>query len=511
MSEREQPPADHEMSEHVYKRLVQAVVDYAIYMLDADGRISSWNPGAERAKGYVAREVLGTHFSRFFTEEDRKAGRPAAALEAARRTGRYEEEGWRIRKDGTRFWVVAVLDAIRDDAGKVVGFAKVTRDITERKEAERRLQEAREQLFHSQKMEALGQFTGGLAHDFNNLLTAILGGTELARRQAEDNDRLRRHLDNIREAAQRGSAITRQLLAFASRQPLEPVLLDLNEHLHSASNLIRQSLRANIQLTTEATGQLWSAEIDPRQLELALLNLALNARDAMPDGGTVRFSAVNRSLSGDVDGLAGEFVAISVADEGTGIPPEIRDRVFEPFFTTKSFGQGTGLGLSQVYGFARQSKGAVTVDSEVGRGTTVTLYLPAHRSEGKPEAPATASRGDILVVEDDLMLAEMASELIGEMGFAVHVAHSAKEALAVLQRSPPFDLIFSDVVMPGGMSGLELARRVRSRFPEVPILLTTGFSDSLGGRSVEFTVLPKPYEPERLLAAVAEAVRARGV
>jgi PAS domain S-box-containing protein len=490
----------------LYERLVQAVVDYAIYMVDNDGRVTSWNAGAERIKGYRAEEVLGTHFSRFFTEEDRKAGKPQRALDTARRTGRFEDEGVRVRKDGTRFWVTAVLDAIRDSAGNVIGFAKVTRDITERKEAERRLQEAREQLFRAQKMETLGQFTGGLAHDFNNLLTAVLGAAELARRQAGDNERLKRHLDSIRAAAQRGSAITKQLLAFASRQPLEPKLIDLNEQLQTISGLIRQSLRGNIELVTEASSRLWSIEADPNQLELAILNLALNARDAMADGGVVRLTAANRSLDGEIEGLVGEFIAISVIDKGTGIAPEIRNRIFDPFFTTKGFGQGTGLGLSQVYGFAKQSKGAVAVDTEVGKGTTVTLYLPA-RSTHVETAEAGANRGRVLVVEDDLMLAEMAAELIGEMGYHVQVAHNAQEALAIVQRSGPFNLVFSDVVMPGGMSGLELARKVRTRYPEMPILLTTGFSDALAGRPVEFPVLMKPYEPDRLSTAVSEQVR----
>jgi PAS domain S-box-containing protein len=507
MSDKE--PAAQTLAEpphELYERLVQAVVDYAIYMIDSDGRVTSWNAGAERIKGYRADEVLGTHFSRFFTEEDRRAGKPQRALDTARKTGRFEDEGWRVRKDGTRLWVTAVLDAVRDRNGSVIGFAKVTRDITERKEAERRLQEAREQLFRSQKMETLGQFTGGLAHDFNNLLTAVLGAAELARRQAGDNEKLKRHLDSVRAAAQRGSAITKQLLAFASRQPLEPKLLDLNQQLQEVSGLIRQSLRGNIELVTETNSRLWAVEADPSQLELAVLNLALNARDAMPEGGAVRIAAANLSLSGEVEGLVGEFVAISVIDKGTGIAPEIRNRIFDPFFTTKGFGHGTGLGLSQVYGFAKQSNGAVSVDTEVGKGTTVTIYLPA-KSGKAAEVAKTGSRGRVLVVEDDLMLAEMAAELIGEMGYQVQVAHNAQEALAIMQRSEPFHLVFSDVVMPGGMSGLELARKMRSRYPELPILLTTGFSDALAGRPVEFPVLMKPYEPDRLSLAVNEQVR----
>jgi PAS domain S-box-containing protein len=491
-------------SERRFRLLVEGVTDYAIYMLDADGRITNWNAGAQRFKGYTFEEIVGHHFSEFYTPEDREAGVPTIALETARAEGRYEAEGWRVRKDGTRFWANVVIDAIRNEAGDLIGFAKITRDVTEQRDAALRLEETREQLYQAQKMDALGQLTGGLAHDFNNLLTAILGSAELGLRYVGDNPRLSKMLDNIRASAQRGGALTRQLLAFARRQPLAPTSVNLNEQLPVTAALLRHSLRADIDLISEISDQTWQVEADPGQLELALLNLGFNARDAMPTGGTLRIGARNVTLDGDVGGLTGDFVAISVTDTGSGMPLEIRDRVFEPFFTTKPFGQGTGLGLSQVYGFAKQSNGTVTIDSEVGRGTAVTLYLPA-RSAVPSEPPighgSPAAR--VLVVEDDPNLAELAADIMRELDYEPVVVHGAADALAAINRGDDFQLVFSDVVMPGGISGMEMARRMRLRRPELPILLTSGYSETAtAAGGPEFPLLLKPYELNDLRQAI---------
>jgi PAS domain S-box-containing protein len=499
-------------SERRFRLLVQGVVDYAIYMLDPEGRVTNWNAGAQRIKGYDAEEIVGQHFSRFYAPEDAQAGRPARALEIAAREGRYEAEGWRVRKDGTRFWASVVIDAIRDEDGKLIGFAKITRDVTERRDAQTRLEESREQLFQSQKMEALGQLTGGLAHDFNNLLTAIIGGAELALRQSGDDPKLRRLLEGVRAAGHRGSELTKQLLSFARRQVLEPANIDLRKHLPNTVQLLRHSLRGDINLVVETTEGLWPVRTDPGQLELALLNLGINARDAMPEGGELRLAARNVTLDGEVGGLRGEYVAISVSDTGVGIPPEIRSRIFEPFFTTKSFGHGTGLGLSQAYGFAEQSNGAIQIESEVGKGTTVTIYLPsvaAAETGSGPVEQDDSAQPAVLVVEDDPFVAELAAELIREIGFEPHVAHSAAEALAVLTRIPGIQLVFSDVVMPGGMSGVELARKIRQRFPELPILLTTGFSEGVAAARDEFPVLSKPYRMEQLADSLKALMEGR--
>ena len=291
------------ITEDPFELLVRSIVDYAIYMLDPDGHVSSWNAGAERIKGFVAEEIVGKHFSVFYTVEDRGAGVPKKVLETARNEGRFEGEGWRVRKDGTRFWASVVVDAIRDDKGKLVGFAKITRDMTEKREAQLRLEESREQLFRSQKMEALGQLTGGLAHDFNNLLTAILGASDLASRNMGNPEKLKRMLDGIRNSAQRGASLTKQLLAFARAQPLELKSVDVRHFLEDVTTLLRPSLRTDIEIVIETTDQLWNVEADAGALELSLLNLAFNARDAMKEGGKLRISATNEILSGEPEGL----------------------------------------------------------------------------------------------------------------------------------------------------------------------------------------------------------------
>src|SRR5437764_11895650 len=370
-------------------------------MLDPEGRVTNWNAGAERIKGYSPAEIIGEHFSRFYTPEDFHVGVPKRALEAARSAGRYEAEGWRVRKDGTRFWASVVIDAIKDEDGKLIGFAKITRDMTEKREAQLRLEESRQQRVRSQKMEALGQLTGGLAHDFNNLLTAIMGASELALRSLGDPEKLKRMLDGVRGSAQRGASLTKQLLAFARAQQLEIKQIDLKGFFGELTTLIRPSLRSNIELVTEISDQMWPVDADAGALELVLLNLAFNARDAMKEGGKLKISAHNVVLSGEPDGLKGEHVALKIADTGTGMTPEVMERVFEPFFTTKGYGEGTGLGLSQVFGFAKQIGGEITVESKPGKGATFTLFLPASRgaiSNDTPQANGKQALGGVLIV-----------------------------------------------------------------------------------------------------------------
>ena len=497
------------ITDDAFRLLVQSVVDYAIFMLDAEGHVTNWNPGAERIKGYKPKEIVGQHFSRFYTPEDRERGVPKRALETARKTGRYEAEGWRMRKDGTRFWASVVIDAVRGENGEILGFAKVTRDMTEKREAQLRLEESREQLFRSQKMEALGQLTGGLAHDFNNLLTAILGASDLASRNLEKPDKLRTLLDGIRNSAQRGASLTKQLLAFARAQPLDIKSVDLKSFLGDVTTLLRPSLRSNIELVIELADQLWKVDVDEGALELSLLNLAFNARDAMKDGGTLKISAINQLLEGKPEGLRGNHVALRVADSGTGMSPETMDRVFEPFFTTKTFGEGTGLGLSQVFGFAKQLGGAVTVESKPDEGSAFIIYLPASKTAPATDvshADGVPARGRALIVEDDLLVAELAAGMFEELGFEPIVSHSAREALEELAGGERPQVMFSDVVMPGGISGIELAHKVRTRFPELPILLTTGYSEDVGGTH-GFTILQKPYELDSLTRALAGVLR----
>ena len=493
-------------AERRFRLLVQGVTDYAIYMLDPEGKVTNWNPGAERIKGYSPTEIVGQHFSRFYTPEDFAAGVPVKALQTARDTGRYEAEGWRVRKDGSRFWASVVIDAIRDESGEIIGFAKITRDMSEKRNDHLRLEESREQLFRSQKMEALGQLSGGLAHDFNNLLTAILSACELALRSIDNLEKVRRMLESVRGSAQRGASLTKQMLAFARAQPLTLQQIELKQFLSDVTTLARPALRSSIELVTEISDQLWPIDADPGALELALLNLAFNARDAMKDGGTLTISAHNVVLEGKPEGLRGNFVALGVADTGTGMSAKVMDRVFEPFFTTKNYGEGTGLGLSQVFGLAKQIGGAIAVKSKAGEGAAFTLYVPASRSLRGDESPNGQALGRVMVVEDDSLVAELAAGMLNELGFDASVAHSAKEALDQLAAGEKPKLVFSDIVMPGGLSGIELAHKIRDRFPELPILLTTVYSEQVGGTH-GFPVLQKPYELGALASALGGVLK----
>jgi PAS domain S-box-containing protein len=360
-----------------YELLVRAVVDYALYMIDPQGRIVTWNTGAERIKGYRAEEVIGRSLEMFFPQEDRLQGKPQQLIATAVRDGHVQDEGWRIRKDGSRFWALAVLDAVHDDAGNLIGLAKITRDMTERHEAQQHLDEVRAQLFQAQKMEALGQLTGGMAHDFNNLLTVIIGSSDLARR-SKDPERIQLLLENIHEAGLRGRELTQNLLTFARRRAPQAQLLDLITSLKATSALLDQALPESISLDLEIGPDPFPVRVDANQLEMALLNLVFNARDAMEErGGRILLQTQNQRLNGEWEDLNGDFLLLSVIDDGPGIAPEVQARIFEPFFTTKKFGKGTGLGLSQVYGFARNAGGSIRVESTLGEGTRMTLYLPA--------------------------------------------------------------------------------------------------------------------------------------
>ncbi|MFK0309751.1 nitrogen regulation protein NR(II) [Pseudomonas sp. NPDC090233] len=363
-----------------YEQLVQSVVDYAIYMLDPSGRVVSWNAGAERIKGYRAEEVIGRHFSLFFTPQDCAAGRPDLLIKQALEEGVAQDEGWRLRKDGTQFWALAALDVIRDDVGQIIGLAKVTRDITDRRESALQLDAIRAQLFQAQKLEALGQLTGGLAHDFNNLLTIIITSAKLAL-GSQDPVRVQRMLEHILDAGQRGTELTQQLLTFARHRQLDVSLIAPATVLASTRNLLEHALPRDIVLQERLQPDLPFIEVDAGQLQMVLLNLLFNARDAIGERGTICIALDAVALSGEVDGMHGPFVCFEVRDDGAGIDPQVLLRIFEPFFTTKPFGKGTGLGLSQAYGFAKQSNGAITVDSTVGVGTCMRLYLPASRQD----------------------------------------------------------------------------------------------------------------------------------
>ncbi len=335
-------------SERQFAYLVSGVTDYALYMLDTEGRVSSWNAGGQRIKGYTPVEIIGQHFSRFYTDNDQANGRPARALQIAREQGRYEEEGWRVRKDGSFFWASVIIDPIRDDAGNLIGYAKITRDITERRNAQVSLERVQQQLAESQKMDALGQLTGGVAHDFNNLLMVVTGHIHTLKSLAADNPKALRAAQAIELAAQRGANLTRQLLTFSRRQRLNPEAIDVRQRIDSIREVLMSGLGGNVRLLVDISNDIWPVTVDVGEFEIALVNLIINARDAMPDGGSVTVSAAN-VMVGDEDTIEpGPYVAICVEDSGVGIPKDIISKVFEPFFTTKAVGKGTGLGLSQV-------------------------------------------------------------------------------------------------------------------------------------------------------------------
>ncbi|MYM82752.1 PAS domain S-box protein [Duganella sp. FT50W] len=372
-----QPSVDAIEAER-FRQFIMGVTDYAIYMLSPQGVVITWNAGAQRFKGYHPDEIIGQHFSIFYTDEDRANVRPAKALAVARASGKFEDEGWRVRKDGSRFWANVVIDPIVNPEGELLGFAKVTRDITERRVAAEQLERAREQLFQSQKLEALGKLTGGIAHDFNNLLSVIMNGLELLR-MARDPAIVSRSIDTMSRAAQRGAALTQQLLAFARQQPLLLAPHDAAQVIRSFETVLHRALPDAMRLHLRLDDGLPPALLDPTQFESALLNLVVNARDAMDGCGDVHLGLSAVTLAdGEVARLpAGRYVRIDVRDGGMGMTPDTMARAIEPFFTTKEVGKGTGLGLSQVYGLMQQCDGALTLASRVGEGSTVSLYFPA--------------------------------------------------------------------------------------------------------------------------------------
>ena len=495
-------------SERRFRLLVQGVTDYAIYMISPDGLVTNWNAGAERIKGYTHAEIAGRHFSCFYTPEDMNAGLPARALETARRNGRYEAEGWRQRKDGSRFWAGVVIDPIYD-AGTLIGFAKITRDLTER-------QETQTQLLQSQKMEAVGQLTGGLAHDFNNLLTGISGSLELMKArlaQGRIND-LERYMTAAQGAASRAAALTHRLLAFARRQTLDPKPIAANRLISDMEELVQRTVGPGIKVETVLAVGLWPTLCDPNQLENAILNLCINGRDAMPDGGCLTLETANTWLdqrgARERDMQPGQYVAICVTDTGTGMPPDVVARAFDPFFTTKPIGHGTGLGLSMIYGFAKQSGGQARIYSEVGTGTTVRIYLPRHHGEIETDAlqvavndARRAKLGEtVLIVDDEPTVRMLVTEVLAELGYAAIEAADSASGLKVLQSDVRIDLLITDVGLPGGLNGRQMADAVKGRRPNLRVLFITGYAENAafgnGYLEPNMHVLTKPFSMEVL-------------
>lgn len=501
-------------TEEQFRRLTQSTTEYSICMLDENGRVANWNSGAQRIDGYAPEGIIGKHFSRFYTEEDRAADVPASMLSTAAKNGRVENEGWHVRKDGSRFWANIIFDAIPEHDGRIIGYAMITRDITEQKETQKALEEAREALFQSQKMDAIGQLTGGLAHDFNNLLAEIIGSLQLAELRLSQKrfDDLSRYLNFAQTASTRAAALTHRLLAFARRQTLDTKPTNIEHLIKDMKELIDRTMGPAINVVVAPENDLWHAMVDPNQLENALLNLCINARDAMPSGGDVTIMATNledEQRTPDYDLEAGAYIELTVRDTGTGMPNDVIDRAFEPFFTTKPIGEGTGLGLSMVYGFARQSGGQARIQSKIGSGTTITLYLPrcppassaANEIEEIAEMPPHEGT-NALIVDDEATLRSLLQEMMMSMGFNVSLASDASEALKCISSNHQLNLLVTDVGLPGGMNGRQLADAVRSTRPDLKILFITGYAENSimnrGRMPPGMHILTKPFTIEQL-------------
>ncbi|MBN9088681.1 MAG: MASE4 domain-containing protein [Reyranella sp.] len=469
------------------------------------GYFIALNPAWTRLLGWREDEVRHLHVDELRHPDDierSRAGRArlAAGVPTVRMENRFRH------KDGSWRWISWTMTA---DQGLIY---VAGRDVTAEKEAQAALRKAEADAAHRQKMEALGQLTGGVAHDFNNLLMIVSGFIPRLRARAQGDTRAQEAVQAIEIAAQRGASLTRQLLSFARRQPINPTAIKVDEHLTALRTLLDGTVGSQIALTISATSDTWPVTVDANEFELAVLNLVLNARDAVAGDGAIALSARNVVLDGDEtpEKLTGEFVAVCVADTGHGIAPEILGKVFDPFFTTKQADKGTGLGLSQVHGFTHQSGGTAVIDSPPGKGTVVTLYLPRTQAvaEAAPaERAESAPGGMALLVEDNAEVAEVAREMLSQLGYTVRLAADVRAALGAIGREP-FDLVVSDIVMPGSMNGVELAQTIRADKPNLPILLVTGYAGS-AGESPDFPVLRKPYRFEQMRQAIADLLGKR--
>ncbi|MEO7037916.1 MAG: ATP-binding protein [Polyangiaceae bacterium] len=506
--------AIHE-SEDRFLRLVNGVKDYALYTLDIAGNIASWNAGAELIEGYTELEVLGKHLSIFNDATDTASGHAHRNLAAAAATGRTQEEGWRVRKDGSTFWASVVLSSIQDSAGHLIGFAKIVRDLTERRGFQQQLQQA-------QKLEAVGSLAAGVAHDFNNLLSVILSYSELLALGLKDDDPMRADLQEIRKAGGLAATLTRRLLAFGHQQLLQPKVVDLCQVVAGMERMLRRIIGEDVELVTNFAPECGKVRVDPGQLEQVVLNLVVNARDAMLDGGKLTIDANEVVLS---EGFAAEHIGVtagphamlSVTDTGIGMDAVTQARIFEPYFTTKQPGKGTGLGLASVFGIVKQSGGTIWVQSALGHGTTATIYLPiVDRDEPltpsslPPAAMSLDGTETILLVEDDESVRVLVRTILRKYGYTVLDAQSGGDAFLLCEQyTAGIDLLLTDVVMPR-MSGRQLAERLLLVRPKMKVLYMSGYTDDAVMRHGIFysslAFIEKPITPEALARKVRKAL-----
>jgi len=500
-----------------FRVFVNGVRDYALYMLDPSGYVVSWNAGAERVKGYTAKEILGKHLSTFYEPADVKDGRPQRTLAAAVATGRAEEEGWRVRKDGSTFWANVVLAPLHDAAGILLGFAKVTHDLTERRHLE-------EQLHQSQKMEAIGILAGGLAHDFNNLLSIVLSYSELLAADLKDDDPMRGDLGEIHHAGLRGVALMRQLLAFSRQQVLHPRLVDLTQVVQGMDRMLRRLIGEDVELSVICAPVLGKVLVDPGQMEQVIMNLAVNARDAMPGGGKLTIETaevvLDQGYASAHPGVEpGPHIVLAVSDTGAGMDEATKARMFDPFFTTKEAGKGTGLGLATVFGIIRQSRGTISARSEPEKGTEISIYFPTadkdaieRVSSNPPPHPVLGGSETILLVEDDEPVRVLTRTILRRYGYDVVEAQSGGDAFLLCEQHPTaIHLLLTDVVMPR-MSGAQLADRLVAIRPEMKVLYMSGYANDavlrqgVLGRPAAF--IQKPITPEALARKVRDTLDA---
>jgi len=493
-------------SEQMAQAIINTAID-AFIQMDESGIILDWSPHAEAMLGWSRSEAVGASADDLIVPELQRDANNHWVSKFLYDVG-SGAKGWRfeaplLHRDGSEIFTEMSLTELRRGEGHIIN--AFIRDITQKRAAE-------EQLIQAQKMESVGQLTGGIAHDFNNMLTVITGTIEILAEAVKDEPHLARIVTLISEAADRGTELTANLLAFARKQPLQPVEIDVNALVNEVGRLLSPTLGRQIEIKTALGGDVWPALVDPGQLSSALVNLAINARDAMPDGGTLTFATSNITLGGRVASADGVdrpdlYVVVEVTDTGTGVPEAIRDKIFDPFFSTKETGQGTGLGLSMVFGFAKQSGGNIEVDSEEGRGTTFRLYLPKADGDAsqlplEDDLQPTGGTETILCVEDDASVRANVTTQLESLGYTVITASNAAEALAIVDGGAEFDLLFTDIVMRGKMNGKQLAERMRLRWPSLRVLLTSGYTDHTiirDGRLVpDFFFLPKPYRRPQL-------------
>jgi PAS domain S-box-containing protein len=537
-------------SEERFRLIVESFQDYAVFMLDSEGRVTLWNRGAERIWGYPQEEVLGQSFACFNTPEEQAAKTPAEILRQTIADGRHEEEGWRTRKDGSRFWANVVYATVRDDKGELIGFSAVTRDVTDRKRAENELQRLNagmqehiaeqteelirtiaqrerlhEELLQAQKMESIGTLAGGIAHDFNNLLNVILGYTSLLEQSTANPTQISAGVEVIKETVTRGSSLVRQLLAVARKSETQFERVEINGLLQGLQALLQETFPKTIDVFLRLEPTLPTLTADPNQIHQAMLNLCLNSRDAMPEGGELLLK------TGTISGIElrrhfqearqEQYVRISVTDTGLGIDKAIKNRVFEPFFTTKSQGHGSGLGLSVVYGIVTNHGGFIDVASESGRGTTFDIYLPVSSdvgtflptAEGNEERATESSTGNvatILFVEDELHQLNLMQKHLEAEGRRLLTAKDGADAVQTyIRHKQEIDLVVLDLGLPK-LNGWEAYKMMKEADPNVKVIFATGFiSPEIEARldTGELSaVITKPYTPSEMLRKIATAL-----